>query len=76
MLETEEQRVLINQVSGGSDPKKTVTALSHWKHKLNHTGQTCPHVVSMAHHLDVCDQLRQMTWAPGDQPNSGSVHGG
>ena len=29
MLETEEQRVLINQVSGGSDPKKTVTALSH-----------------------------------------------
>ena len=43
---------------------------------LNHTGQTCPHVVSMAHHLDVCDQLRQMMWAPGDQPNSGSVHGG
>ena len=40
---------------------------------LSHTGQTWPHVVSLAHHLDFCDQLRKMMWVPGDQPNSGSI---
>ena len=45
MLGTEEQLMLINPVSGGSDPKRKVTGSSHRKHMLNHTGQTCPQVV-------------------------------